>query len=267
MSSKCPSDVNMIPRPVSLLTELMPSAGVLDSAMDSVCGTVPGGWICWPVEIAGRRWQLTIPGQPDALLDDSEVIAASHADDRMPYWAYVWPASVPMIDAVLHSDWPEGSRILELGCGIGLLGLAALQMGHHVTLTDYEPQSVALARHNAIQNGYTQFEARQLDWREPPNEQFPIVIGCDLLYQDNHFKPLLHLLRNMLQQDGVCWLGDAGRSTARHFWEMLQEDGFDVTLLNSEGRILSAPTSEYQLFIIRHRADRSGHHSVTCPPA
>ncbi|MFO0975376.1 MAG: methyltransferase domain-containing protein [Planctomycetaceae bacterium] len=243
----------MIPRPINMRTELLPEGGSQDRQIERSAGALRGGWVSGETEIDGFRWKLTVPGNPDALLDDDGVVAASQTDDRMPYWAYVWPAALPMAKAVLRADWLVPSRVLELGCGTGLVGLAALQRGHHVTFTDYEPLSVAVARHNAEQNGFSQFEARTLDWREPPEERYPVIIGCDLLYQENHFTPILDLLHRMLPPNGICWLGDGGRSVTRRFWYLARERGFDVSVLDANGELLAAPASDYQLFVLRHQ--------------
>lgn len=243
----------MIPRPVNMRTELRPEPGMPDRQFEQFVGSLPGGWVAGEADVGGFQWKLTVPGNPDALLDDDSVVAASQSDDRMPYWAYVWPAALPMAEAVLRADWPVASRVLELGCGTGLVGLAALQRGHHVTFTDYEPRSVAVAGHNAAQNGFTQFEARTLDWRKPPDEQYPVIIGCDLLYQENHFVPILKLLERMLPHDGVCWLGDGGRSVAGRFWSLARGYGFEVSVVDADGELLAAPISEYQLFVLRRK--------------
>lgn len=51
------------------------------------------------------------------------------------------------------SDRPPGQRMLEVGCGAGLVALVAAAAGADVTATDLNPHAVALARHNAQQNG------------------------------------------------------------------------------------------------------------------
>jgi release factor glutamine methyltransferase len=46
-----------------------------------------------------------------------------------------------------------GARFLEVGCGAGLVSLVAAHVGAKVTCTDANPRAVALARHNARENG------------------------------------------------------------------------------------------------------------------
>lgn len=47
----------------------------------------------------------------------------------------------------------RGLRFLEVGCGAGLVSLVAAKAGCEVTCTDANPHAVALAAHNAKQNG------------------------------------------------------------------------------------------------------------------
>ncbi len=48
----------------------------------------------------------------------------------------------------------EGDFVLDVGCGSGILGIAAAKLGaKHCFLTDIDPVAVASAKHNAIKNG------------------------------------------------------------------------------------------------------------------
>jgi predicted nicotinamide N-methyase len=245
----------MIPKPVDFCKELIPDPMLASTA---VAGPfpLPGGWQTEHVSVGSSTWQLTIPANPDALLDDPDSTLANLADDRMPYWAFVWPAALPMAAAVLQADWHENLRVLELGCGTGLVGLAALARGAHVTLTDYEARAVQLARHNAGQNGNSTFSSRVLDWRKPDSERYPVILGCDLLYQESAFDPLLNLLQRMLEPDGECWLGDGGRSAAGKFWSLVRERGYEVELRGEDGGLRETPVRDFQLFVIRRRGCR-----------
>ncbi len=212
---------------------------------------LPCGWVVREYTFDDRTLKLTVPDQPDALLDDRDVLAANDQDDYMPYWAYLWPAAIQMSRAVLKSDWTPGTRVLELGCGVGLVGLAALAKGHRVTMTDYESKSVAVARHNAHLNGFDNTEAFELDWRTPPSTTYPIILGCDLLYEERNLLPILDLLEVMLEAGGTCWLADGGRKVAHQFWYLARERGYAVAMRDSDGREINTPGFHYQLFELR----------------
>ena len=50
---------------------------------------------------------------------------------------------------------PRGRQVLDVGCGSGLLALAAAQAGGVVTAVDVNPAAVTATRANAVRNGLT----------------------------------------------------------------------------------------------------------------
>jgi ribosomal protein L11 methyltransferase len=55
---------------------------------------------------------------------------------------------------ILDSLPVSGRRVIDYGCGSGILGLAALKLGAaHVTAVDLDPQALLATRDNAIRNG------------------------------------------------------------------------------------------------------------------
>lgn len=216
---------------------------------------VPGGWTERAWQIAGREFRLLLPAAPDALLDDPDVHARHEQDEYMPYWAYLWPASLPMAAAVLRAGWLAGTPVLELGAGIGLVGLAGLSAGLRVVFSDYDAASVQLALINARRAGFPAAEGLVLDWRQPPPQTFPVLLGCELLYEDRNHEPLLQLTRQMLAPGGVAWFGDGGRVRAQRFCRLLPEYGLSFRLLDEDGRPLSDfRVGRYQLIEVRRAA-------------
>ncbi|RPJ33961.1 MAG: peptide chain release factor N(5)-glutamine methyltransferase [Verrucomicrobiaceae bacterium] len=61
------------------------------------------------------------------------------------------PETEELAEWVLSWELPETQRILDMGCGSGVLGLtlAAERSGWEVTLADVSPEALALARENA----------------------------------------------------------------------------------------------------------------------
>ena len=191
---------------------------------------IPGGWESRSISVAGRSFQMTLPAAPDAFLDDPTVLAAHARDGYMPYWGYLWPTSLEMAAAVLRHDWPAGQRVLEIGAGIGLAGLAGLAAGLHVTFSDYDPQAVALALYNARQNGWPNAAGLPLDWRTPLDMQFPVIFACDVIYERQNHAPILNVLDAMLAGGGECWLADPDRHQAAAFIDLAERRNYTCQL-------------------------------------
>ena len=214
---------------------------------------IPGGWTECEWLIEGHAFRLILPATPDALLEDAEVHAAFDRDEYMPYWAYVWPASLKMVATILRTDWPREVEVLELGAGIGLAGLAGLTRGLKVTFSDYEPKAVDLCLFNARRAGHSNAEGLVLDWRQPPDKQFALIWGCELLYEDRNHKPLLGLTQHMLAPGGTAWFVDGGRPKAERFVSLIAQHGFSVRLFDEQLQPLAAPrVGRYQLIEVRH---------------
>ncbi len=210
--------------------------------------TVAGGWAERSWTIGGKMLSLILPARPDALLDDADVIAAHEQDGYMPYWAYLWPASIPMAEAILKQPWPRDTPVLEVGAGVGFVGLAAALAGYHTTITDYDATAVELTLFNARRMGLSQVVGAVLDWRQPAGPRFPVIIGCEILYEDRNHEMLLEVLRQRLLPGGVAWFGDGGRVRAERFIHLARAAGYKLTFRDEFGHELSAPRAgKYQL--------------------
>ena len=166
---------------------------------------------------------LDRPAEMDDLLDPSVLDGESAESANLPYWADLWPASRMLAKAILAETWPAGQRCLELGCGLGLPGIAALSRGLKVTFTDADPLAVEFAAHNARLNGFYDLESRTLDWRSPPKDlSFSLVFASDLLYEPRNYEALFQTVSSTLTADGVLWLCDPDRKQAPPFFDLLR---------------------------------------------
>jgi len=190
---------------------------------------VPGGWHQRRFEIGGHTFSLWMPASPDELLEGEEVLARHLRDGYMPYWGYLWPASLEMAAAVLAQPWPNGMPALELGTGLGLVGIAGLSAGLDLLLTDYDETSLQAARANARLNGFPQASTARLDWRDPPGQEFPLILGCELIYERGNHPLILHVLDRMLAPGGMAWLADPGRHVAPEFLQRAASAGWSIT--------------------------------------
>src|SRR5919108_5440352 len=78
----------------------------------------------------------------DSLLDRLPRIQF-RPDERLPYWADLWPSAMALARHLWQATALRGLRVLELGCGLGLAGIVASRKGGVVTFTDYEADALA----------------------------------------------------------------------------------------------------------------------------
>src|SRR5262245_7097136 len=215
---------------------------------------VPGGWSDRELTIGPRRFRLFTPTDPDALLEHleaPETATQPHLAD--PYWAKLWPAAPLLAEAVVRNPPPRGTSVLELGCGSGLVGIAALACSLDVTFSDYVPLTIDLALENARRNGFSNAKGLVLDWRSPGNdEQFALIIAADVTYDRTNIDSLLNVLDARLAAGGEAWFGDAGRGPAAEFRDRALNRGWRVSLFDEHDAPSIEPAlGRYQRIVLR----------------
>ncbi len=182
------------------------------------------------VIVEGRTFHVSRPGDSDRLLDDPTVRSNFALDEYMPYWADLWPGARMLAKYLMRQSWPAGTVALEVGCGLGLPGIAALSLGLRVIFSDYDATALHFAAENARGNGFTDFETLQMDWRfPPPGLRVPLLLASDLIYEMRNVVPLVQLVRAVLLPGGECLLTDQDRPPMHHFREALASEGLPFT--------------------------------------
>jgi predicted nicotinamide N-methyase len=215
---------------------------------------------------SGRSIELLAPVDPDALLDDPIVEQRYKADNYLPYWPIIWPSGLMMAERILTETGsppaaPGGDawmreadygRVIDLGCGLGTAGIAAGLRGWHVTFTDYDPEAVEFAAHNARHNGVPaeRIRAVHMDWRTPLPEQFPWLLASDVLYERRLHPLLLDAVDKLLAPGGAAWVSDPQRTSAEDFPLHAVERGYRVTTVNLEGESFSGGRQAGTLYVL-----------------
>ena len=142
-----------------------------------------------------------------------------------PFWVRLWEAALVLADLMGNMPVSSSGRLLELGAGLGAPGLAAAVAGHQVTLSDYEPHILDFERVSAAANGLNNVEFRIIDWNKPPKmEKFETIIGAEILFREDFFKPLLKIFRRYLAPGGTIFLAhNSDRRSLAPFLEMASE--------------------------------------------
>ena len=160
------------------------------------------------LEVAGRPTMLTRPRSADDLISEADFAK----DERLPYWADIWPSSTVFASLIAGRDG-MGRTALELGCGLGLVTIAALRAGYVVTATDYYDDALLFTRYNALANAGRQPATRMVDWRHLPKDlgRFDLVLASDVLYERTYATLVAETIVATLKPDGVALIADPGR--------------------------------------------------------
>eukprot|EP00326_Haptolina_ericina_P041416 CAMPEP_0181257806 /NCGR_PEP_ID=MMETSP1096-20121128/50445_1 /TAXON_ID=156174 ORGANISM="Chrysochromulina ericina, Strain CCMP281" /NCGR_SAMPLE_ID=MMETSP1096 /ASSEMBLY_ACC=CAM_ASM_000453 /LENGTH=266 /DNA_ID=CAMNT_0023356157 /DNA_START=47 /DNA_END=847 /DNA_ORIENTATION=+ len=155
--------------------------------------SVPNGTtVC--LDIVQSRRELNEPGEP-----------------QLGTGGVVWMAAVGLARYLEHhftsglEDW----RVLELGCGTGLVSYVAAALGASVTCTD-TPECLAKVTVPNIEANATRLQgsvaARELVWGQTALEPafgqgvnwWELVVAADCVYRSEHAALLLHTLQGVL---------------------------------------------------------------------
>jgi predicted nicotinamide N-methyase len=189
--------------------------------------------VCETVFVDDYTFLLYRPIDSDKLLDHPWCRSAYAADEYVPYWPTLWPSARMLAKAIVREPWDEANkpvRVLEVGSGLGLAGIACLARGLRVTFSDVDETALTFAAANARLNGFhTGFHTQPIDFRCPPeDERYPVVIGSDLMYEERLVDPLVRFLDSVLAPGGKCLIADPDRLPARVFRWKLEEAGYAV---------------------------------------
>ena len=114
-----------------------------------------------PLQMGERLWicpSWTPPPDPDAI----NILL----DPGLAFGTGTHPTTAMCLRA-LDANLPPGKRVVDYGCGSGILGIAAARLGATAVLgVDNDPQAITASRDNALRN-------------EVPDAAFPVVLPQD----------------------------------------------------------------------------------------
>jgi EEF1A lysine methyltransferase 3 len=146
-----------------------------------------------------------------------------------------------------------GQRMLEIGAGMGVVGIYAALCGHNVTLTDNNAAALSFARANVLLNGCPQVQVRKLDWRQPDlPHQYDVIFGSEVIYDRQSYPALVEFLRKALTPTGVIFLSKNEQlPTPTFFPELTRHFKFKQTTQTLSG---GGESLKIELYAIRHKS-------------
>ena len=178
--------------------------------------------------IGGRAVMIYHPRNADALISEEDFVA----DERLPYWADIWPSSRVLAEHVVGMQ-ADRRRLLELGCGAGLVSVAAAIAGFDVTASDYYEDALRFTALNVLVNTGVLIETREADWRRFPHDmgRFDLVVASDVLYEREYATLVASAIDRTLLGRGTARIADPGRLAAPEFVEQCKERGMPAAMI------------------------------------
>jgi predicted nicotinamide N-methyase len=176
------------------------------------------------LQMEDRRLELVKVANMDELLDRITDV------DELPFWAEIWPAAIGLAVFILRNQtFFNGKRVLELGAGAGLAGIAAKLAGAQVTQSDFIKAAFPFIGVNCLRNQVPVGNFLLADWRNFPEvpELYDFIIGADILYEKTVHPDLEKVFHQALKPRGRVYLGDPGRGFGRQFVTGLTTAGWE----------------------------------------
>ena len=201
------------------------------------------------VAIREQRFRFVVPKSIDRFIDPDDPLM------DFPLWSKIWPASVVLAEYLFHLRSNPRMRFLEIGAGLGVVSIVATRWGHNITLTEYDNHALNFAQANALINRCPDLVIQRLDWYKPAlQERFDFIVGSELLYKEEFFKPLLMLFKTLLKPAGQVILAGEMRKYDRSFYRTM-EPLFDLRI---QRKILSTAHKATRIYIIHLRFKQNG---------
>ena len=130
-----------------------------------------------------------------------------------PFWAFAWAGGQALARYLLDNPGlVVGKRVLDLGSGCGLAGLAAMKAGAaSVLAADIDAMAAVAVRVNAAANK-VEIETASADLLSSPPGDFDVILVGDLFYERALAERVLAFIDACARDGALVLIGDPQRN-------------------------------------------------------
>jgi ETFB lysine methyltransferase len=207
------------------------------------------------VEAGSHTFSILRPRNSDDLIREEDFVK----DERLPYWADIWPSSTILAGHLVNLPRRKdrtARKGLELGCGVGLVTTAAMIAGYDLLATDYYTDALAFTRANAWRETGRSPDARMIDWRAFPEDAtgFDLILASDVLYEKEYARLLPGIFKRALAPGGMVILADPGRIGVPEFIEECEDQALVIRSKVTHPFVAGEIKQQIDLYEIADRA-------------
>jgi predicted nicotinamide N-methyase len=165
---------------------------------------------------------------------DTEALLRDADAPEPPYWAHVWTGSRHLAGLLATRVRCAGRRAIDIGCGLGLVGVVAARCGARVLAIDTAHAALAFTRANAARNACV-LHAIQADVAHPGvRGPFDLCLAADVTYDPRLQQAIGTFLATHLTPGGEAWCVESVRTMDPGFRRACEAHGLRVA--EYEGR-------------------------------
>lgn len=144
-----------------------------------------------------------------------------------PLFGIIWPSSLVLAHHMRNYDIGT-KRVLEIGCGTALSSLLLNKQNVDITATDYHPETENFLNRNTKLNGDSDIPYERTSWGDNDDSlgRFDLIIGSDLLYEDEHVELLTGFIREHSNKKCEVIIVDPGRGRKNKLAKRLLQFGY-----------------------------------------
>uniref|UniRef100_A0A0E0CXW3 Calmodulin-lysine N-methyltransferase n=1 Tax=Oryza meridionalis TaxID=40149 RepID=A0A0E0CXW3_9ORYZ len=240
-TSRAPGPHRFLPLLLSLLasaaTYSIISHGDSSSRNENIVECHNDVCVCYKLPCEGSR-KLNLVYRREDSLELNDIVASNRYNIDTTGLVCCWPSEeVLAYYCINHSDMFRSKKVLELGSGYGLAGLAiaASTDADEVVISDGNPQNISI---NTETFGQTKVNSMVLHWdveqASEMNSSFDIIVASDCTFFKQFHQSLVRVVKSLLkpsETSQAIFLSPKRGDSLSKFLEVIKKNGLTCELI------------------------------------